>query len=88
MDQSYPIYACTRANHVRYSSIHMTLCDSWKHSLCNTCPNEPEISAKMSKPSKEVSAGMILRRGEITIQCPRVHYSLKILNKLLCIDDT
>ena len=31
--QSYPIYACTRANHARYSAIHVTFCGSWKHSL-------------------------------------------------------
>ena len=33
MDQSYPIYACTRANHARYSSVHVAFCGSWKHSL-------------------------------------------------------
>ena len=33
MGQSCPIYACTRDNHVRYSSVHVTSCGSWKHSL-------------------------------------------------------
>ena len=33
MDRSYLIYACTRANHVRYSSVHVTFCGSSKHSL-------------------------------------------------------
>ena len=31
MDQSYLIYACTRANHARYSSVHVTLCGGLKH---------------------------------------------------------
>ena len=31
MDQSYPIYACTRANLARYSLVYFTFCDSWKH---------------------------------------------------------
>ena len=26
--QSYPIYACARANHARYSSVHVTFCGS------------------------------------------------------------
>ena len=26
MDQSYPINACIRANHARYSSVHLTFC--------------------------------------------------------------
>jgi len=30
MGQSYPIYACTRANHARYSSVHVTFCGSSK----------------------------------------------------------
>ena len=33
MGQSYPIYACTRANHIRYLSVHVTFCDGLKHSL-------------------------------------------------------
>ena len=33
MDQSYLICACTRANHARYSSVHVTFCGSSKHSL-------------------------------------------------------
>ena len=33
MGQSYPIYACTRANHARYSSVQVTFCGSSKHSL-------------------------------------------------------
>ena len=33
MGQSYSIYACTRANHARYLSVHMTFCGSWMHSL-------------------------------------------------------
>ena len=33
MAQSYPFYACTRANHARYSSVHVTFCGSSKHSL-------------------------------------------------------
>ena len=33
MGQSYLICACTRANHARYSSVHVTLCDGSKHSL-------------------------------------------------------
>ena len=33
IDQSYPIYACTRANHARYSSVHVTFCGSSKHRL-------------------------------------------------------
>ena len=32
IDQSYPIYACTR-KHARYSSVHVTFCGSSKHSL-------------------------------------------------------
>ena len=31
MGQSYPIYACTRTNHARYSSV--TFCSNWKHSF-------------------------------------------------------
>ena len=31
--QSYLIYVCTRANHTRYSSVHVTFCGSSKHSL-------------------------------------------------------
>ena len=31
--QSYPIYACTRANHASYSSVKVIFCGSWKHSL-------------------------------------------------------
>ena len=31
--QSYLTYACTRANHECYSSVHVTFCGSWKHSL-------------------------------------------------------
>ena len=33
MGQSYPIYACTRANHAPYSSFHVTFCGSSKHTL-------------------------------------------------------
>ena len=33
MGQSYPVYACTRANHPRYSSVHVTFCGSSKHGL-------------------------------------------------------
>ena len=33
MGQSYLICACTRANHARYSSAHVTFCGSSKHSL-------------------------------------------------------
>ena len=32
MAQSYPIYACTRANRARYSSVNVTFCGSSKHS--------------------------------------------------------
>ena len=32
-DQSYPVYACTRAYHTSYSSVHVTFCGSSKHSL-------------------------------------------------------
>ena len=31
--QSYPIYACTRANYVRYSSLQVIFCGSWKHNF-------------------------------------------------------
>ena len=31
MGQSYLIYACIRANHARYSSVHDTFCGSSKH---------------------------------------------------------
>ena len=33
LGQSYPIYACTRANHARYSSVQVTFCGSSEHSL-------------------------------------------------------
>ena len=33
MDQSYPIYSCTRADHSRCSSVHVTFRGSWMHSL-------------------------------------------------------
>ena len=33
MGQSYLICACTRTNHARYSSVHVTFCGSSKHSL-------------------------------------------------------
>ena len=33
MGQSYPIYACTHANHARYSSVQVTFCGSSKLSL-------------------------------------------------------
>ena len=33
MGQSYPIYACTRANHAHYSSVHVKFCSSSKHTL-------------------------------------------------------
>ena len=33
MGQSYLICACIRANHARYSSVHVTFCGSSKHSL-------------------------------------------------------
>ena len=33
VDQSYTIYACTRANHARYSSVHDTFRGSSKHVL-------------------------------------------------------
>ena len=33
MDQSYPIYAFTRTNNARYSSVHVTFCGGWVHSL-------------------------------------------------------
>ena len=33
LGRSYPICACTRANHARYSSVHVTFCGSSKHSL-------------------------------------------------------
>ena len=35
MYQSYLIYACTRAIHGRYSSVHVTFCGSWMHSSLN-----------------------------------------------------
>ena len=31
--QSYPIYARTRANRARYSSVQVIFCGSWKHNL-------------------------------------------------------
>ena len=31
--QSYPIHACTRANHGRYTSVHVTFFGSSKYSL-------------------------------------------------------
>ena len=31
--QSYPIYACTRANHAHYSLVQVTFCGSSKHSF-------------------------------------------------------
>ena len=36
--QSYPIYACTCANHAHYSSFHVTFCGSSKHAvgMCNS----------------------------------------------------
>ena len=33
MGQSYPIYACSRANHGHYSSVHVKFCSSSKHTL-------------------------------------------------------
>ena len=33
MGQSCPIYACTRANHARYSSVHVTIFGSSKQFL-------------------------------------------------------
>ena len=33
MGQSNPIYARTRTNHARYSSVHVTFCDSSKQFL-------------------------------------------------------
>ena len=33
MGQSYTIYACSRANNVRYSSVNVIFCGSSKHSL-------------------------------------------------------
>jgi len=33
MGQSYLIYACTRANHAHYLSVHVTFCGSSKHTL-------------------------------------------------------
>ena len=33
MGQSYPIYACTRANHAHYSSVNVKFCSSSKHTL-------------------------------------------------------
>ena len=36
MGQFYPIHACTRANHVGYSSVHVTYCGSSEHSVSNT----------------------------------------------------
>ena len=33
MGQSYPIYACSRANHKHYSSVHVKFCSSSKHTL-------------------------------------------------------
>ena len=35
MAKSYPIHACTPANHARYSSVHVTFCGSWIYSLLN-----------------------------------------------------
>ena len=29
--QSYTIYACTRTNHTRYSSVQVIFCDGWMH---------------------------------------------------------
>ena len=33
MGQSYSIYACSRANHGHYSSVHVKFCSSSKHTL-------------------------------------------------------
>ena len=33
MGQSHPIYGCTRANYVRYSSVQVIFCGSSKHNL-------------------------------------------------------
>jgi len=33
MGQSYPIYACSRANHAHYLSVHVTFYGSSKHTL-------------------------------------------------------
>ena len=33
MGQSYPIYACSRANHGHYSSVHVKFCSTSKHTL-------------------------------------------------------
>ena len=33
MSKSYPVYACTRANHAHHSSVHVKFCCSSKHTL-------------------------------------------------------
>ena len=33
MGQSYPIYACSRANHAHYSSVHVKFCSTSKHTF-------------------------------------------------------
>ena len=33
MGQSYPIDACSRANHAHHSSVHVKVCSSFKHTL-------------------------------------------------------
>ena len=33
MGQSYPIYACSRANQAHYSSVHVKFCSTSKHTL-------------------------------------------------------
>ena len=38
MGQCYPVYACTCANHMRYSSGHITWCSSWKHTMVEKIP--------------------------------------------------
>jgi len=44
MGQSYPIYACPRANHTRYSSVQVTFCGSLKQIVYKSNNRETNLT--------------------------------------------
>ena len=59
MVQSSPIYACTRANNARYSSVHITFCGREKNLTGRKCQAH---GAKSGKTCREITLFKTTRR--------------------------
>ena len=55
LGQSYTFYACTRANHARYSSAHVTFCGNSKHSLFKVILRKKNLTGRKCREYRTTS---------------------------------